>query len=257
MRKEGAGNFSNIVLKKRDNKGSHVGMILSFAIFITFITFLYVVIKPVVNTEQDKKTILEYIEREIILNMSTNLTSVSITVTKNTGKSCILIENFLLIPEMNPPYIITKNIEAGDVEIIYQDLAHLVIDRKVKEYVKFKVYYSPEFPLLNPNPLPQSQCAKIQETDYTLGILKTRRYIFENKITQLKTHYNEDYEALKDALKIPLGNEWGFSFILEGGTEIETEKEIGSANIYIRKIPIQYIDSDANILSGFINIKVW
>jgi len=38
-----------------------VGMILSFIVFVTFIVFLYSIVKPAVSTGQDKKSIADYL----------------------------------------------------------------------------------------------------------------------------------------------------------------------------------------------------
>ena len=35
-----------------NKKGSHVGMILSFALFITFVVFIYTIVNPTINTSE-------------------------------------------------------------------------------------------------------------------------------------------------------------------------------------------------------------
>ncbi len=43
---------------KISKKGSHVGMMLSFGIFIIFLVFLYSILQPMIKIEQDKKLVL-------------------------------------------------------------------------------------------------------------------------------------------------------------------------------------------------------
>jgi hypothetical protein len=49
-----------------NKKGSHIGFILSFAIFITFIVFLFVVFNPIVNFRQDKSISLNQLENGLL-----------------------------------------------------------------------------------------------------------------------------------------------------------------------------------------------
>ena len=69
--------------------------------------------------------------------------------------------------------------------------------------------------------------------------------------------YETNYSELKSELKIPLGSEFGFSLIYNNGTRIGTEEKELSISIYAREIPVQYVDREANINSGFLNIQVW
>jgi hypothetical protein len=236
-----------------NKKGSHVGMILSFVIFITFIVFLYTVIQPMLNTGEDKKATLEYLEIRIIQNVSLNLTTASVEFnnTWNT-QNCVRLKNFLILSEI-PPYILVKN-ETQSVQDAYMDFGDLLINRKSRENHFFKIYSSPDFKLLGNITL---SCRQINDADYTIGSIKTGKYIFEKKLFYLMDYYKSNYETLRTELKIPPGNEFGFGFVETNGTKIEVEQETKSANVYVKEIPIQYVDNQANIQSGFINIKVW
>jgi hypothetical protein len=73
----------------------------------------------------------------------------------------------------------------------------------------------------------------------------------------LAGQYKLNYNELKTGLKISPGNEFGFEFTLSNGTKITAMNDLPTQNIYAEDLPVQYIDGNANILSGFINIKVW
>ena len=69
---------------------------------------------------------------------------------------------------------------------------------------------------------------------------------------------NEDYETLKNNLKIPKGIEFGYGIKLSNGTTFETNREENlSTNIFIRETPIRYVDLEGNILIGVLKTKIW
>ncbi len=127
-----------------NKRGSHVGMILSFVIFITFIVFLYTVVKPAVNVGEDKKTITESIQSVVMKNASENLTSVSIEINETTNPSskCITLQNFLFNTGL-VPYMIIKNEDGIKQNAYYADSDgyNLRIDRDSKDYLFFKIFY--------------------------------------------------------------------------------------------------------------------
>lgn len=238
-----------------EKRGTHVGMIISFVIFITFIVFLYIVIEPAIKTGEDKKATLEYLAMKIIRNISTNFTSTSVEISsdENPSTNCVELANFLILTEI-PAYMIIKN-EVGGIQDPFRNFGNLGIKRTDKENLFFKIYSSSEFNLLEEEQLPS--CSLVADEDYSIGLIKTERYIFENKVYEFIEDYTNDYETIKEDLKLPPGNEFGFGFIQSNGTKIEVGEATGDIGIYAEEIPIPYIDSSANTLSGFINIKVW
>jgi len=59
-------------------RGSHVGLILSFTIFIMFIVFLYTVINPMIKKFEGKESVLDSVKVKILENISEKVTIVSI-----------------------------------------------------------------------------------------------------------------------------------------------------------------------------------
>jgi len=241
-------------MKKR---GSHVGMVLSFVIFITFLVFLYSIIEPAVKTQGDKQALLDYLKRELIQNFSAEMASVTITVEKTIPQNCIELEN--LVTELD---IISTVIVKGETENILSNQIsgnNLQIDREGIGDFFFKIYQAEEFEELGGGTFSSCKLLKYGESkkEYTIGLTRTDEYIFETKIIRLIDEYENNYEDLKDELKIPLGSEFGFSFRYDNETIIGTEEKNVSINIYSEEIPTQYIDGEANILPGFITVKVW
>jgi len=246
--------YKKYYLYMGNKRGSHVGMILSFVIFITFIVFLYTIIRPVINVEGDKRTTLGYIEVEIIKNVSANFTSTSVQINEsfNPAENCVTFQNFFLSHQLIPPYIKIKN-ENGILEEGKSSFTNLRIERTNPEDTFFKIYHSPEFPILEE----ANNCTMIYEGEYQQSLIKIDKYIFIENVEILKDYYETNYEELKEEFKISPGDEFWFSFTESSGTEIKPEQEIVSTNVYADEIPVQYIDENINIQSGFINIKVW
>ena len=118
----------------------------------------------------------------------------------------------------------------------------------------FKVYNSEEFDEIGITSLGSCGSGNI-------GFINNETYAFETKINELINEYgefgSENYEVLKEELKVPSRNDFGFSFIDNEETEtIVGDKEV-TTSVYARKIPIYYVDDNANVLLGFINIRVW
>ena len=235
-------------------KGSHVGIILSFVIFVTFLIFLYSILEPAIRMQRDKESLLDYLKIELIKRFSEDLTSSSVSIIE-VQQECIVIEN--LVDELNiPPEVIVKG-ESGYIFPNKIDGSNLMVDLAggTGEFF-FKIYYSEEFEESSGGSF--GSCNKlIQDGTYTIGLVRTDEYVFETKINDLINEYETNYDGLKSELKIPSGSEFGFSLIHSNETRVGTEEEEISTNIYAREIPVQYVDRESNINSGFINILVW
>jgi len=240
-----------------EKRGSHVGVILSLVIFITFLVFLYTVVEPLVTVQKDKESLLSYLETELTERVSSNLTTSSVGINKTTPQTCVQLGDFVNETEISLRLIV-KDDETGEIlkANISQDENDLFITKGV-ESVFFKVYDSPEFEELE-KVTEISGCKFLEdEKDYSIGLIRTNEYLFESKIINLINEYGAGYADLKEKLKIPLGSEFGFSITYDNGTIIGTGEKNLSINVYAEEIPIRYVDDEANINFGFMNIKVW
>ncbi len=62
---------------KRGKKGSHVGVMISFGIFVVFLLFLYSILQPIIKIEQDKKLILNDLIDGLVEMLNSDLTYTS------------------------------------------------------------------------------------------------------------------------------------------------------------------------------------
>ena len=245
-----------------NKRGSHVGMIISFVIFITFIVFLYSVFKPAINTGENKKAILDVVEKGLLENISVNLTTATVQVKNRYSQyNCIELQGFLLtttLSGIDSGYIHNLKVKDGSENILNANSggsigSDLIINNN-NENTFFKVYFSTNFTTISVG----SSCTTVPSTDFNVGSITTDSFPFESKINYLAGYYTNNYDKLKAELKITPGNYFGFDFTKSDGTvgaSVGTPPK--TANVFTDEVPIQYVDSKANILSGFINIKVW
>ena len=106
----------------------------------------------------------------------------------------------------------------------------------------------------------ETGCTLISSSDYTIGLTRTEKYIFEEKIIETVELMEdlENYNSWKEELGFPSGNEFGFVFKYNNDSIIEMNKNAPSTSIYAEEIPIQYIDKEGGGINfGFITIRVW
>ena len=241
-------------MKKR---GSHVGVILSLAIFVTFLVFLYVAIEPLIKIQKDKESLLDYLEVELTERFTADLTGVTVGIDKSVSQTCIQLEELINNAELSFKLIVKDGQLDRILESnISQDGNDLFVATP-QTNVLFKIYESEEFAELNRISL--SGCRNLQEgmNGYNIGLIRTNEYIFESRILDMIEEYNAGYEGLKEELRIPPGSGFGFGLTYTDRTKVKTKEKEISTSIYAEEIPIQYIDREANINFGFLNIRVW
>ena len=242
-----------------NKRGSHVGIILSFVIFITFLVFLYSVIEPITKIEKEKQSILDYLEVELLERFSADLTTTTILVNGDITENCITIKEISNETISNGNLIVKDDSE--NILIHKFQTADLQIDSTGNF---FKIYHSEEF---KPAESAISDaCQKIYKeginpadpANYSIGLTRTKEYLFESRINETINKHKNSYEELKKELNVLAGTEFGFSFFDRNRNVIfETEQKNITANAYVKEVLVQYIDEKANIIPGFINIKVW
>ena len=229
-----------------NKNGSHVGFVISFVLFVTFVIFMYAILSSKVDFGQEKENSLNYVKAEVIERISENLTSVSVAA-KNPGAGCAVLDNFLSTAGITDRFIVRS--DSGNVLDKGISGQSLQVTRAGNTF--FRVYSSEEFPKITS---PLSGCTN---SGYTLGLIRDSKDIFESKVLELFENYTEDYEALKKDMKISSGDEFGLRFTYSNGTEIETPEKNVTINVYVERVAIQYIKTDAAGESGFIDIIVW
>ena len=235
-----------------NKRGSHVEIIISFIIFVTFILFIFSILEPSINLKADKKSFLEDIELGIKNQISAEMTTITVKIT-SSSQSCISLDEALTNLEIDSRIVaLGKDGDSLNCYIASGDSDDLMIERGSTADNFIKIYSSDSFDSLESS---SSSCQPLQiTTNYQLGMTKTKEYYFETKMFDL---LNEDYENLRSVLGIPESIEFGYGIKLANGTTFETEEGDLLTNIYVKETPIEYIDSEGNMLLGFLRIKTW
>lgn len=239
------------MIKRCNKKGSHVAVVVSFVIFITFIMFLYALTRGSFNEKEEEDSLIEYLKTKLIEETSASLRTVTVSVV-GSGGACIDlnglatqfgIDSRVIVKNQNQ--ITTPAVKSGD---------NLRINRLSSGDDFFKIYNSAQFPDAGTI---SASCTPLSEnTGYVLGIVKNERYVFEKKVFELMYAY-ENYEILKENLKIPESNEFGLGFIYQNKTLVEVGAKDVTTNVYVREVPVQYISREGDIKTGFLRIMIW
>ena len=250
--------------------GTHVGFVLSFIIFVTFLTFLYsIIIEPVTN-QHDKQFILENLRINLAGQFSiSNFTIKTLIITIAEGalgsKECIRInENEGTIKKGGLADLFNQGInftikDSSDNVLNFSEQGpnNLNIGPINSSFDGFlKVYYAEQFER-SPEYTGPSNCFVVRPEDYEITYEISNKKIYEKKIIDLISEYENNYEELKEELGVPTGSDFWFSFEYNNGTIIGPEEIIPSVNVYATEFPIQYVDESANVLIGILRIKVW
>ncbi len=238
--------------KMKNKKGSHVAIVISILLFMGFFVFLYSVLEPRGNLQQNQDISLNLLENKLTNNFLANLTTVTFVVDdsyENFESECLL-----LTPH---PY------GSGNLNVFVRDnespvdfeapSTHLEIDWIDHDKRFFKIYFSEEEFDSTDDP---SQCELIS-SGYDLGLIKTNQEIFETKILNYISFYESEYGDLKTQLDISSGKEFYFKFTYNNGTSIAPTERTTYGSVYVEKIDVEYINKKAKKEMGEIEVWVW
>lgn len=207
---------------------SHFEIIISFILFVGFTLFLVLSLEP---TKQDllEESILYGVVDRFFVDITTNLTSVLVDISKTTDIVCNGDKDSPCYPEE------IKNSE-----------------NKIFEKKKGCVYYiysSKEFPASSVN------TACLGSYNYSLGYISKQQVLSNDSLQQRKKEYYENYNASKTRFGVP--EVVDFAIIIEG-TDFNMTKTIPDeaqviAGVYRKKV----LYGDGSIVNRDFIVKVW
>ena len=239
----------------KTKKASQVGFVLSFIIFVVFVFFLFVIVQPSLKTGNSQNLPENTINKIKTLALQ-NLTTVSVSLDKNNPKSCVELMDFFVNTGIGNKIVAHNDLENSLSLTISTSGNDLYIEKSSSDFF-IKVYESEGFSQEDTGTV--SGCEQFVEgsSGYTLGLIKTEEIVFASKIGTVFNNYALDYEGLKTQLGVPSGNEFGLGFQYGNGTTLSTQGPASNVNIYAYEIPVQYVNQNSNIESGFINVRTW
>jgi hypothetical protein len=243
-----------------NKRGSHIGIMISFMIFITFIVFFLSVVTTKIEKNKNKETTLDYIEMKILRNTSYPLTTAIVNITQQAGdNSCVELKDLFIYLNSTSYGGVVKDYN-NNLQNSYVDdeeiQKNLKINRSDSGETFFELFLSPAFEKFTLND--DLTCTlKINPEGYKfLSIRKDNIYAFESEFERLNESYSIDYEKLKTELFVPEGNEFIFEFEKSNGEIVKPNKNLTTKNVYSDEVPLQYIDKNGNIQSGFLRVKI-
>ncbi len=230
-----------MILSNSKLSQGHVEMIISLALFVGAVLFIFIFINPFTNN-QEASSYIKNVEREILNNISGKVGMLSIISTDDNG--CY---NF---NEDEYKKLFSEN-DFSKVNYIE------VLESSISGKYKYSIYFSDMFESITPKHK-KDGCKK---DDYTLSSYSDENFVINEKIKELKTNYEADYGLLKKNLGI--NRDFSFS-VKENESSLEDIEELS----IVRKspsgieresdfIPIIIMDKSGNIKQLMLNIKVW
>lgn len=240
----------------KQKRGSHVGVVLSFIIFITFIFFVYLITQPALKKEI-KDNSLEYLARSLVENASANLTTTSVGLNQASSQTCVQLSGFFTTTGAGNRLIVRNS--SGSILQSQINGVDLLVVKNTGDLF-FKVYDSNEFSSSPTGPITPCQVL-VDGAGYSLGLIKKSESIFQTRMIGLIGNYSSDYDGFKNQLKVSQENDFDFSFTYSNGTKVSTNKQnqtiSSNLNVYARNIPIVYTSDRAAEEVGFLNVKIW
>jgi len=225
-----------------NKRGTHVGIIASFSVFILFLVALYVVVEPVISQQKDKDLVINYLELRLLQEFSGNLTTAIIS---NCSGYMLQI-----------PLADIRIKDSPDLKQIAKDKNNNVIQSQKALGIVNIASTSEDVLWLYLAEVNFNSTGIGSAGDqglYEVESIRFTKEIFEEKII----NGTINFETLKTNLKIPQGTEFSFSFKMQNNTIINAREVNTSLEVIAKEIPIQYYDERANKLNGKINIKIW
>ena len=241
-------------MRKIGKKGSHVEVILSFVIFVTFLVVLYTIVKPVIREPIDKEYLLNHIKTDIISETSKTLIIQHINVISIGDQGCFVLQNY----DYLSPHLSVKN-ETDSTKPVYTSEEGLLIDSG--DLGIYKIYYSDQFTNdLYPS-LKVCDILTQEDGEYTVGDKKSLKYVFLGQMEGFAGNYTEEYSMVKDEIGIPEGVDFSFKFTNSDKNTIaaptQPKQAPQSAEIYSEELPVVYVDYSEKIKTGFLTVTVW
>ncbi|MEK6906666.1 MAG: hypothetical protein AABW81_03525 [Nanoarchaeota archaeon] len=234
-----------------NKRGTHLEIVISFVLFITFLMFLLIITSPLIKKEGKEDVFSNKIVIEKIMEkISANFIVVSISnesYADSGNANCVKINN-TRIGTNNLLYSIVKD-KDGNIINSSKSGEYLMIEWNSNKTF-YKLYYSEEY--LKSTQTTNNNCTLAKE-----GLIRSKKYVSERRVREAVSNYEANYNRFKNDLSIPSNIEFSFSFMYSNGTSLSTKESDVSGGIYVKESKIEYIDDSADINFGSLKVKTW
>lgn len=228
----------------KEKRGTHVGIIASFSIFVLFLVAMIFVIEPLIKTGKNKEVIADYVADKLISDFKMNLTEILVEP-NSTGDMFYSMTDDLGFNPGNLPNFMIKDSRGNILNSGFFANSYILMIESSSEPVLWFYFANVNF----------SNTGFLSGPAYKPKIksIRVTKEIFEEKIINI----TRDFDTIKPMYNVLEGSDFGFSFEMANGTIIDTVDKKITVDVYIKEIPITYIDNKANKLPGIIRVKVW
>lgn len=236
-----------------NKKASHVGMIFSFVIFITFLLYIFSILSPLIFENNKNENLLLLVEQEVLSFLNVEVFRIVFTTSSgpSSGKSNNLYQvkgnDFNLC--FDNYFVLVK--DSKDVLFNFRKESCNVYFESSKDEI-YSLYYSSYF--LDESYLDSSRGVV---RDVEINYFDNNKYYLESQIFNLTQIYLEDYSNLRKNFKIQDSVDFGFSFKFENGTIITLGEPFIDSEVFSKTINFNYYDAFLEKKKGELRIFVW
>jgi hypothetical protein len=226
---------------QKNKKGSHVGIVLSFTIFITFLVFTYAVLGPIVVKDSERDNSLDELENIVSGMIESPIFSIRYYDSSSSG-GCISFdkpsngfenESFIVLDSSSTE--LDSSISSGS--LLVESGAGFI-----------KGYYSED--VFDDTNSTLSSCSSVS---YDNILNETK--ITEKKILELVNQSLNNYSLFHENLYT--NYEFEILFDYKNNTIIGERKGNINEDVFARTLNIEYLDSKANKKIGDLILKIW
>ncbi len=231
----------------RKKGASHVEIVISFILFVSFVLFAIYFFKPV-NSDRVVDTTLDYTYREVIKNASSSLEIHNVKLNRATPEGAQnnywvidldYVEDFKVVafdPSGN-----RVNAEYGSGKITLETSSADFVELRLNE----------DLEEMGPGG------GNSGTNSYELGSHISKNILTEKKLLLLNQTYFENYDSLKEQFNLPRRANFGFEFS-GGDLEISARKEIPENFEVFRSLKkAEVLTEDGEIILGDLIILIW
>lgn len=226
------------MMKKMKNKKkaqAHVEMIISFALFVGAIMFIFFIMNPFAKTTQEKTGDVENIKNILIANFSSEFGRLSVIADSFCTTCCYYFD---------------------PAEYDYSNYIETIPDSSNPR--KYEIYFSNDAFPATINPHYDSLCPGSGSV-YTLGVFTKEKLLVYEKIRNIAQDSLNNYKGTASSLGIQ--SDYAFSFYDKDKNQINeisfSKKSPNGVNVLAREFPVRVINENGEIQEFIFNVRIW
>ena len=238
-----------------NKRGSHVGMILSFVMFVTALIFIYGILQPSITPGEDKSQLVKQIEDKLPTYSDSALFSLKISYPGCCeAKTCFSLDKSTQLDKRVQKMNFLSKDKEGNLIDSSSDSENVSFQKNPGNYTN--VLFSLEN--FSHEDTPLTGCYPLSLTDYNSSF-SSKDYTFESKIKTFIGNLSQQdfYNQRKVDFNLPPGTEFSLVFIYQNGSRFGKVTENITTNVFVDEFSVYYVNSTADTNPGFIEVSVW